>query len=87
MDSGSGTPLTGASTPFEEGILFTPRPAMASFDNLVALANHQERLREARRMVWRDRGQPVVELDSLRDCLEHAASGGLREWRCVYQPC
>ena len=53
---------------------------MASFDNLVALANHQERIREARRMVWRDRGEPVVELESLRACLEHAASGGLREY-------
>jgi hypothetical protein len=52
---------------------------MASFDNLVALANHQERLREARKMVWRDRGEPVVELDTLRACLEHAASGGLSE--------
>lgn len=51
---------------------------MASFDNLVALANHQERLREARKMVWRDRGEPVVELDTMRACLEHAASGGLR---------
>ena len=79
FESGTPSPLTGASTPFDEGIHFTPRPPMASFDNLVALANHQERLREARKMVWRDRGQPVVELDSLRACLEHAATGGLRE--------
>jgi hypothetical protein len=79
MDSGSATPFTGASTPFEEAIHFTPRRAMASFDNLVALANHQERLREARKMVWRDRGEPVVELDTLRACFEHAAVGGLSE--------
>lgn len=77
MDYGSATPFTGASTPLEETIHFTPRRAMASFDNLVALANHQERLREARKMVWRDRGEPVVELDTMRACLEHAASGGL----------
>lgn len=62
-----------------EGIHFTPKRAMVSFENLVALANHQERLKEARKMVWRDRGQAVVELDSLRACLEHAAAGGLRE--------
>jgi hypothetical protein len=81
MDFESGTPLTGASTPFNDEVIhFTPRPPMASFDNLVALANHQERLREARKMVWRDRGQPVVQLDTLRACLEHAATGGLREW-------
>ncbi|KAF8076912.1 hypothetical protein FPV67DRAFT_1618904 [Lyophyllum atratum] len=87
MDSGSETPLTtGACTPADadapytpsEGIHFTPRRAMASFDNLVALANHQERLREARKMVWRDRGEPVAELTTLRECLEHAATGGLR---------
>ncbi|RDB20199.1 hypothetical protein Hypma_013067 [Hypsizygus marmoreus] len=84
MDSGSVTPFTGASTPGgspptpSEGIHFTSRRAMASFDNLVALANHQERLKEARKMVWRDRGEPVAELGTLRECFEHAAIGGLR---------
>ncbi|KAF9459161.1 hypothetical protein BDZ94DRAFT_1300726 [Collybia nuda] len=85
MNSGSLTPYSGTSSPSEslpptpsEGIHFTPRRAMASFDNLVALANHQERLKEARKMVWRDRGQPVVELETLRECLEHAAAGGFR---------
>ena len=29
-------------------------------------------------MVWRDKGQPVVELDTLRQCLEHSVRGGLR---------
>ncbi|KAF7360590.1 WD-REPEATS-REGION domain-containing protein [Mycena venus] len=57
---------------------FTPRQAMASFENLVALANYQERLKGARKIVWRDRGQPVVELPTLKDCLEHAATGALR---------
>ncbi|KAF8885816.1 hypothetical protein BD779DRAFT_1442157 [Infundibulicybe gibba] len=52
--------------------------AMASFENLVALANHQERLREARKMVWRDRGEPVAEIDGWRECVVHAASGGFR---------
>ncbi|KAF8720204.1 hypothetical protein AX14_011148 [Amanita brunnescens Koide BX004] len=89
MESQNDTPLStvppsgrssprldaGDSTP---GITFTPRRAMASFENLVALANHQERLREARKMVWRDRGEPVVELDSLAACLRHAGKGGFR---------
>ena len=80
LDSGSPSPLAGSSSPtIEDGIHFTPKRAMASFDNLVALANHQERLREARKMVWRDRGEPVAELNTLRECLEHAALGGLRE--------
>lgn len=61
-------------------IQFTPKRAMASFENLVAMANHQERLREAKKMVWRDRGQPVVELDTLEACLEHALTGGLSEF-------
>ncbi|KAF8338497.1 hypothetical protein F5887DRAFT_514825 [Amanita rubescens] len=75
--SGRSSPRldAGESTP---GITFTPRRAMASFDNLVALANHQERLREARKMMWRDRGEPVVELDNLKDCLRHAAKGSFR---------
>jgi len=81
LDSGSPTPLTDSSSPtIEDGIHFTPKRAMASFDNLIALANHQERLREARKMVWRDRGEPVADLNTLRECLEHAALGGLREW-------
>jgi hypothetical protein len=58
---------------------FTPRRAMASFENLVAMANHQERLKEARKMVWRDRGQPVVQMDTLEECLRHAIAGGCSE--------
>ena len=58
---------------------FTPRRAMASFENLVAMANHQERLREARKMVWRDRGQPVVQMETLEECLRHAMAGGFSE--------
>lgn len=59
-------------------IQFAPRRAMASFENLVALANHQERLREARRIVWRERGEPAAELEDLWECMEHAGRGGLR---------
>ncbi|KAL9713226.1 hypothetical protein Ac2012v2_004467 [Leucoagaricus gongylophorus] len=61
-----------------EGIRFTPKRAMTSFENLVALANYQERLKDARRVVWRDRGEQAVELQTVRECLEHAARGGFR---------
>jgi hypothetical protein len=54
------------------------RYAIASFDNLVVLANYEEHLREARKMVWRDRGEPAVEVYDLWECLEHGTRGGLR---------
>ncbi|KAL0950380.1 hypothetical protein HGRIS_010342 [Hohenbuehelia grisea] len=57
---------------------FTPKRSIASFDNLVALANYQERLKDARKMVWRDRGEPVVEVRDLKACLEHAGKGAAR---------
>jgi hypothetical protein len=59
-------------------IRFTPRRAVASFENLVALANHQERLKEARKIIWRDRGEPAAELADIWECIEHAGRGGLR---------
>ncbi|KAL5487505.1 hypothetical protein ACEPAI_5613 [Sanghuangporus weigelae] len=51
---------------------------MTSFENLVVLANYQEALRDARKMVWRDRGEPAIELHTLMECLEHAGRGGIR---------
>lgn len=54
------------------------RYTIASFDNLIVLANHEERLREARKLVWRDRGEPAVEVHDLWECLEHGLRGGLR---------
>jgi len=54
------------------------RYTIASFDNLVVLANYEEHLREARRMVWRDRGERAVEVHDLWECLEHGVRGGLR---------
>lgn len=59
-------------------VRLTPRRAVASFDNLVALANHQERLKEARKIIWRDRGEPAVELADIWECIEHAGRGSLR---------
>ena len=52
---------------------------MTSFENLVALANYEERLREARKVVWRDRGEKPIELEDLWECLEHAGRGGWSE--------
>ncbi|KAJ7172550.1 hypothetical protein C8R46DRAFT_154462 [Mycena filopes] len=57
--------------------------SMMSFENLVALANYQERMKDARkalsfRKLWRDKGQPVVELSTLSACLHHAGYGGMR---------
>jgi len=82
LSTGQVTPYDSfPSTPTEtENIHFVPKRAMASFENLVALANHQERLKEARKMVWRDKGQPVVELETLQKCLGHAMSGGFSEF-------
>jgi hypothetical protein len=60
-------------------LTFTPRrSAIASFDNLVVLANYEEHLREARKIVWRDRGEPAVDIRDIRECLVHGARGGLR---------
>jgi hypothetical protein len=56
--------------------------AIQSFENLVALANDQERLKDARKMVWRDRGEPAVELSTIRQCLMHAVRGGLS--KCLF---
>ena len=62
----------------ESYLTFTPRRAIASFDNLVVLANYEEHLREARKIVWRDRGEPAVDIRDIRECLVHGARGGLR---------
>lgn len=60
-------------------LTFTPRRStIASFDNLVVLANYEEHLREARKMVWRDRGEPAVDIHDIHECLVHGARGALR---------
>jgi len=60
-------------------LTFTPRrSAIASFDNLVVLANYEEHLREARKMVWRDRGEPAIDIRDMHECLVHGARGGIR---------
>ena len=60
-------------------LTFTPRRStIASFDNLIVLANYEEHLQEARKMIWRDRGEPAVDIHDMRECLVHGARGGIR---------
>ncbi|KAF7360547.1 hypothetical protein MVEN_00785800 [Mycena venus] len=76
-----GTPSSPSTPASGRRLLQVPSrsPSMTvSFENLVALANYQERIKDARKIVWRDRGQPVVDLPTLRHCLGHAGAGGLR---------
>ena len=65
--------------PFREANMI--RRASKSFENLIALANDQERIKEmseaARKVVWRDTGEAPVLLHTYRMCLEHAAKGAL----------
>ena len=58
-------------------IQFTPKRSMPSFENLVALANYEERLKGAKKIVWRDRGELPVEIRDLWECLKHSTKGGL----------
>lgn len=65
-----------------------PKRALKSFDNLVALANDQEVLRQAaRKLVWRDRGEPVVQIHDLEDCFMHALKGGARAYLSCTNAC
>lgn len=77
---GNGEPSHNGNGKPKHIIKPKPRRAMSSFDNLIVLANHQERLEGARKMVWRDKGEPAVELIDLWECIVHAGRGGLRKW-------
>lgn len=57
-----------------------PARGIRSFENLVALANYREALQDARKMVWRDRGEPAAQLDTLLECLRHAGKGGMSKY-------
>ena len=88
MDDDESPPLSARSplSRVPSYIQFAPRSAMASFENLVALANYEERLKEARRIVWRDRGEKPVELESLWQCVEHASKGAASTCFNVFYP-
>ncbi|KAG8987738.1 hypothetical protein FRB93_004398 [Tulasnella sp. JGI-2019a] len=64
------------------------KEAYKSFENLVVLAEDQERWKLARKvgkqLVWRDVGQPPVLLERFRECAEHAGIGGLRAGALAY---
>ncbi|KAF7301198.1 hypothetical protein MIND_00684500 [Mycena indigotica] len=49
-----------------------------SFENLVSLAIHRDRLGDARKVLWRDKGEPIIYLSTLRQCLDHAVAGTAR---------
>jgi hypothetical protein len=61
-----------------------PRLSEPTPRRYTVLANHEERLQEARRLVWRDRDEPAVEIHDLWECLEHGALGGLRTSSSIY---
>lgn len=88
--STSGNPATMPPPPSVERkpsyIQFTPKRSLPSFENLVALANYEERLKDARKIVWRDRGELPVEIHNLWECLKHATRGGLREFKLPASP-
>lgn len=64
-------------------LAFTPlqsrKQLRQSYENLVALANAQETLQQTRKIVWRDRGEPAIELGSIDEVFEHALRGGTRK--------
>lgn len=69
----SHTPASGTWTPK------TPiHIATRSFENLVALTKDQEFRREAKKLVWRDKGEHPTELETLEECFNHAWAGGKR---------
>ncbi|KAG8713477.1 hypothetical protein FRC11_012026 [Ceratobasidium sp. 423] len=66
-------------TPSHTPGTWTPKNiATRSFENLVALARDQELRREAKKLVWRTRGEHPAELTTVVDCFNHAWKGGKR---------
>ncbi|CUA67828.1 hypothetical protein RSOLAG22IIIB_03258 [Rhizoctonia solani] len=66
-------------TPSHTPGAWTPKSiATRSFENLVALARDQELRREAKKLVWRDRGEHPTELSTIEACFNHAWKGGKR---------
>lgn len=71
-------------TPSHSPGTWTPKTpihiATRSFENLVALAKDQEFRKEAKKLVWRDKGEHPAELETLEECFNHAWAGGKREY-------
>jgi hypothetical protein len=66
-------------TPLSLPQLQSRKQLRQSYENLVALANAQEALVQTRKIVWRDRGEPAVELANVEEVFEHALRGGARK--------
>ncbi|KAJ7708217.1 hypothetical protein B0H17DRAFT_452825 [Mycena rosella] len=77
METYSSSPVLKRD-PADEPTEFSRSQPMVYFKNAVALASYEERIKSVRNFVWRDQGQSVTDLSTLRDCLEHAAIGGFR---------
>ena len=75
--------LDGLNSPFTGKSLQAYARASKSFENLVALANDQERWKNmragAKKAVWRDVGERPIPIDDFQECLEHALRGGISE--------
>ncbi|ELU45341.1 hypothetical protein AG1IA_00624 [Rhizoctonia solani AG-1 IA] len=70
-------------TPSHTPGTWTPKSiATRSFENLVAFAKDQELRREAKKLVWRDKGENPAELTTIEECFNHAWTGGKREYQC-----
>ncbi|CAE6474779.1 unnamed protein product [Rhizoctonia solani] len=66
-------------TPSQTPGTWTPKNiATRSFENLVALARDQELRKEAKKLVWRDKGEHPTELTTVEECFNHAWKGGKR---------
>ncbi|KAF8760001.1 peroxisome organization [Rhizoctonia solani] len=74
-------------TPSHTPGTWTPKSiATRSFENLVAFAKDQELRREAKKLVWRDKGENPAELTTIEECFNHAWTGGKREYQCHKTP-
>ncbi|KAJ1309232.1 hypothetical protein OPQ81_004899 [Rhizoctonia solani] len=71
-------PLSEITSSHTPGTWTPKNIATRSFENLVALARDQELRREAKKLVWRDRGEHPAELTTVEDCFKHAWKGGKR---------
>ena len=83
MDSDPESPIASNSAPISRVpsyIQFAPKRAMASFENLVALANYEERLRicETRRPVQRTRGGLRTQWGPAANVGECGSEAGIR---------
>ena len=73
----NGQALSDVSSAFLHAIHTTSHGRFLQNENLVALANHRERLKETRKIIRRDTDPPVVERADFWERTEHVGRGGL----------